>query len=289
MHARFHHEELRYSPTHFAFFMPLVGLHLACALVFVVGASPVATAVFVVTLAVQVLGITLGYHRLLAHRSFKTSRPVQFTLALFGVLACQNGPLWWVGHHRHHHLHADRQADLHSPRAGFLWSHVGWLFSPACVPLRPEQVADLARLAELRWLERYYYLMNLGFGLMLYALGEAWSRLDPRAGTSGWQLLLWGGVLSTVCVYHIIWSANSFCHRFGTRRFATPDDSSNNLVVALLTFGDGWHNNHHRCPYSARHGFRWWEIDLNYALLKLLERLRIVWDLKLPPQRDMLR
>jgi len=278
-------EVSRFSLRHIAFVVPLILLHLACGLVFVVGVSKLAMSAFLIASALQVFGITTGYHRLLAHRSFKTSRSFQFALALLGVLAGQNGPLWWVSHHRHHHRYSDRAGDVHSPQAGFFWSHMGWLFSPRCVRARTKLVADLDRLWELRLLERFYYLVNLAFVLLLYLSGEAWRYFDPAAGTNGFQLVIWGGVVSTVCVYHIIWSANSFCHRFGTRRFATRDDSRNNFVVSLLTFGDGWHHNHHYCPYSVRHGFRWWEIDINYAILRLFAFLGIVWDLKLPPKR----
>jgi stearoyl-CoA desaturase (delta-9 desaturase) len=256
---------------HAAFVVPLVLMHMACALVFVVGVSAAAVTVFCITALLQIIGITLGFHRLLSHRSFKTSRTFQFLLALCGVLAGQNGPLWWVGHHRNHHHRADQPGDTHSPRAGFWWAHAGWLLSPRCMHVRRELVGDLQRLPEMRWLERYYYLVPVGYGLSLYALG-------------GFQLVVWGSVLSTVCVYHIIWSANSICHRFGTRRFPTRDDSRNNIVVAVLTFGDGWHHNHHYVPYSARHGFRWWELDLNYLALRLLAFLGIVWELKLPPE-----
>ena len=275
----------RFSLKHLAFVTPLILMHLACGLVLIVGASRPATVILLITCALQVFGITAGFHRLLAHRSFKTSRACQFVFAMFGVLAGQNGPLWWVGHHRLHHRHSDREGDTHSPRAGFFWSHMGWLCSPRCVPLQREQVRDLELLPELRWLERYYYVVSLGYALALFALGEAWRRADPGSGTSGFQFVVWGSVVSTVCVYHIVWSTNSFCHRYGTRRFPTPDDSRNNAIVALLTLGDGWHHNHHYCPYSARHGFRWWEIDITYAVLKLLAGLGIVWDLKLPPAR----
>jgi stearoyl-CoA desaturase (delta-9 desaturase) len=280
-------EVSRFSARHVAFIVPLILVHLACGLVLVVGPSRVATTIFLLTGAVQIFGITTGYHRLLAHRSFKTSRAFQFVLALFGVLAGQNGPLWWVGHHRHHHKHADGEQDTHSPRAGFFWSHMGWLFSPRCVDVRKDLVADLDRFSELRLLERYFYVVNLAYALFLYLLGEVWRHVDPGAGTSGVQLVVWGAVVSSVCVYHCVWSANSFGHRYGTRRFPTRDDSRNNLVVSLLTLGDGWHHNHHYCPSSARHGFRWWEIDMNYAILRLLARVGIVWDLKLPPERTM--
>jgi stearoyl-CoA desaturase (delta-9 desaturase) len=276
---------LRFSPQHLAFVLPLVLLHIGCGLIYVVGASPAAAATCVLASTVQIFGITVGYHRLLSHRSFKTSRAFQFFLAVCGVFAGQNGPLWWVSHHRNHHQHSDRAGDTHSPRAGFFWSHMGWLLSPRCVRIRKHLVADLARFPELQWLERYFYLVVLAYWLFLYALGESWQRLEPAAGTSGTQLVVWGGLMSTVCVYHIIWSGNSVCHRYGTRRFPTRDDSRNNLVVSLFTLGDGWHHNHHYCPYSARHGFRWWEIDINYVVLRLLARFGIVWDLKLPPER----
>jgi stearoyl-CoA desaturase (delta-9 desaturase) len=276
---------VRFSTRHIVFFVPLILLHIGCALVLVVGSSKVAMTAFLMTAAIQAFGITTGYHRLLSHRSFKTSRAFQFTLALFGAIAGQNGPLWWVGHHRNHHRYSDKDGDTHSPHTGFFWSHMGWLFSPRCVAIRHDLVADLARLPELRLLEDRYYLFALGYVVLLYVFGEVWQGFDPTAGTSGFQIVVWCGVLNTVCVYHIIWSANSFCHRFGTRRFRTRDNSRNNLIVALLTLGDGWHHNHHFCPSSARHGFRWWEIDINYAVLRLLAFLGIVWDINEPPPR----
>ena len=273
----------RFSPRHLTFVVPLILLHAGCGLVFVVGYSPLAVTVFLVTGVLQLFGITAGYHRLLAHRSFKTSRPGQFVITLFGTLAGQNGPLWWVGHHRYHHKHSDGETDVHSPRLGLFWSHMGWLFSPRSIPPRKGLVADLEQFPELRLLDRWGYVVIVGYALLIYGLGEAWRSLHPGAGTSGVQLVVWGSVLSTVCVYHCVWSANSVCHRFGTRRFATRDDSRNNFLVSLLTFGDGWHHNHHYYPASARHGFRWWEIDVDYAILRVLAWLGIVWDLKLPP------
>ncbi len=277
------------SPRHIAFVLPVILLHLGCSLAFITGVSRPALMVFLLSSAIQIFGITIGYHRLLAHRSFKTSWQFQLVLASFGVLAGQNGPLWWVGHHRHHHRYADREEDAHSPNRGFFWSHMGWLFSPTCIPVRRRLVADLARCPELVRLERYSYLVNTGYAVVLYLGGEVWRALDCDAGTSGFQLVVWGTVVSTVWVYHAVWSANSFCHRHGSRRHATPDNSRNNLVVSLLTLGDGWHHNHHYCPYSARHGFRWWEIDINFAILKLLAFLGIVWDLRSPPRRSRSR
>jgi stearoyl-CoA desaturase (delta-9 desaturase) len=278
-------EATRFSFRHIAFFTPLIILHAACALLFFVGTSTAAIAAFAITAVLQIFGITAGYHRLLSHRAFRTTRFFQFILTLLGVLAAQNGPLWWVGHHRHHHKHADGEGDVHSPRANFFWSHMGWLFSTKCLQVRTHLVADLARLAEMRFLEKHYYLVVLGYAALLYGAGEIWWHMDPGASVDGLQLVVWGSIASTVFAYHAIWSANSVCHRFGTRRFPTQDESRNNLLVTLLTLGDGWHHNHHYCPYSARHGFRWWEIDINYGILRLLERLGLVWGLRLPPKR----
>jgi stearoyl-CoA desaturase (delta-9 desaturase) len=179
-------------------------------------------------------------------------------------------------------MHPDQEADVHSPRAGFWWSHMGWLFSTRCVQAPRHLVTDLAEIRELRFLDRHGYVFTLGYAFLLSMVGEAWRRLDPHAGISGAQLVVWGSVLSTVCVYHCVWSANSVCHRFGTRRFPTRDDSRNNLIVSLLTLGDGWHHNHHYYPSSARHGLRWWEIDVNYVILRLLASVGLVWDLKVP-------
>ncbi len=274
-----------FSWRHIAFVVPLAALHFACAFVFVVGVSRGALIAFAVTAVAQIFGITTGYHRLLTHRSFKTTRVFQFLLATLGVLAAQNGPLWWVSHHRHHHAHADKESDVHSPRRSFFWGHMGWLFSTKCLLIRRHLVADLERLVEMRLLEKYYYVVILAHAAVMYALGEVLHSAYPGAGVTGAQLLVWGSIVSTVFTYHAIWSANSFGHRFGSRRYPTRDDSRNNFLVSLLTLGDGWHHNHHYCPYSARHGFRWWEIDINYWILRVLEALGLVWGLKLPPKR----
>lgn len=272
----------RLSLRHITFVLPIILLHVACGLVFVVSASKLALVIFALSSVVQMFGITAGYHRLLAHRSFKTSRQFQFVLALFGVLAGQNGPLWWISHHRYHHRHSDREKDLHSPTHGFFWSHMGWLFSPGCVQARLNLVPDLAAMWELVLLERASWLVNVTCGALLYFAGEAWHAADPDAQINGLQLVFWGAIASKVCVYHAVWSANSICHCLGQRRYTTRDNSRNNVVVALLTFGDGWHNNHHYLPNSARHGFCWWELDINFMVLSLLSRLGIVWDLRLP-------
>jgi stearoyl-CoA desaturase (delta-9 desaturase) len=277
----------RLSARHLAFVGPLVVLHLACGLVFVVGTSRVAMLVFAITCAAQLVGLTMGYHRLLTHRSFKTSRWFQFMLALLGTLAGQNGPLWWVGHHLYHHRYADQEDDIHSPRAGLFWSHMGWLFSPHIIPIRYDLVTELARLPEMRLLQRFSSLVFLGYAGVLYLLGVACRRIDPAGGVSGVQLIVWGSVLGTVCIFHLVLCLGSVAHRYGTRPFPTQDDSRNNVMLALLLLGEGWHNNHHYCPASARMGFQWWEFDANYAILSLLARIGIVWDLKVPPPRAL--
>jgi stearoyl-CoA desaturase (delta-9 desaturase) len=271
-----------FSLSHIAFILPIILLHLGCSLVLVAGVSEPALVVFLASSAIQLFGITTGYHRLIAHRSFKTSRQFQFALACFGVLAGQNGPLWWVSHHRHHHRHSDRQEDIHSPNRGLFWSHMGWLFSPKCVHVRLEFVTDLSRVPELVWLERHSFIINLSYAVLLYLCGEAWHACFLHSSVDGFQFVIWGSALSKVCVYHAVWSANSICHRYGRCQYKSGDNSRNNFLVALFTLGDGWHHNHHYCPRSARHGFRWWEVDINFAILSLLSYLGIVWDLRVP-------
>ncbi|GJL80372.1 MAG: delta 9 acyl-lipid fatty acid desaturase [marine bacterium B5-7] len=271
-----------YSRRHLVFVVPLLLLHFACLLVFWVGVSSTALKVFAVFTFVRCFGITAGYHRLLSHQSYKTSRTVRFVIILMGTLAGQNGPLWWVAHHRIHHRFSDHDGDVHSPRDGFFWSHVGWLFSPTNTVALMRMVPDLMRQPEIMFLQRYYYVFHALLFIGLFTVGEILRVHQPGLHTSGMQLVIWGGVLSMVCVFHCVWSANSVCHTYGSRRFKTRDNSRNNILVALVTLGDGWHNNHHQYPSSARHGLVWWELDINYLLLKLLRILGIVWDLRQP-------
>lgn len=273
-----------YSGRHVAFFIPLLLLHLVCLAVVWVGVSATAVKVFAVLTFVRCFGITAGYHRLLSHQSYKTSRAVRFLIVLMGTLAGQNGPLWWVAHHRIHHRFSDTDRDVHSPRHGFFWSHAGWLFSPRNTVALTRMVPDLLRLPEIVFLQRYYYLFHALLFVGLYAAGELLRIYRPELQTSGMQLVIWGGVLSMVCVFHCVWSANSVCHTIGSRHFETRDNSRNNLVVALFTLGDGWHNNHHRFPSSARHGLAWWEVDVNYWILRFLALLGIVWDIREPKE-----
>ena len=264
--------------------VPFLGLHAGCLAAFATGASATALATAAVLFAVRMFAVTAFYHRYFSHRAFRTSRAAQFAFAVLGASAVQRGPLWWASHHRHHHAHADRPTDAHSARQhGFLWSHLGWFLSRGSFAPRAHRVADLARVPELRWLDRYDAAVPAALAAALYAGGAVLERTHPALGTSGAQMLAWGFCISTVALYHATFTINSLAHRFGSRRYATRDDSRNNLWLALLTFGEGWHNNHHHFPGAARQGFYWWEVDLAYYGLRVLAALGIIWDLRPVP------
>ena len=265
--------------------LPYVLLHLACLGVFWVDASAFALGACALLFALRMFAVTAFYHRYFSHRAFRTSRATQFAFALLGATAAQRGPLWWASHHRHHHAHADRLEDSHSPVVhGFLRSHVGWFLDQRNFATRLSLVPDLARYPELRWLDRFDVLMPALLGVGLYALGQGLQAWAPELGTDGLQLFVWGFCVSTVLLHHATFTVNSLAQRFGSRRYATRDDSRNNFWLALLTMGEGWHNNHHHFPGSARQGFHWWEIDLSYYGLRLLAAIGLVWDLRpVPP------
>ncbi len=261
--------------------LPFLGMHLACLGIIWVGISPIAVAVAVALYVLRMFAITGFYHRYFSHRSFRTSRAAQFAFALLGASAVQRGPIWWAAHHRHHHAHSDRREDVHSPvQRGFLWSHMGWFLSRQHFQPPLDRVRDLLRFPELRWLDRFDIVVPFALAVALFATGAALERFAPGLGTSAWQLLVWGFFVSTVACYHGTYTINSLCHVWGRRRYATRDNSRNNALLALITLGEGWHNNHHHYPMSVRQGFYWWELDLTYYLLRLLAALGIVWDLK---------
>ena len=264
--------------------VPFFGLHAACFAALWVGVSSTAIFAAAALYAVRMFAITGFYHRYFSHRAFQTSRTVQFLFALVGSSSAQRGPLWWVSHHRHHHAHADEASDPHSVRQhGFFWSHLGWFMTRESFPIRPGVVDDFERYPELRFLDRYDIVPSIVLGILLFALGEALAAYAPTLHTSGGQLVIWGYCISTVVLYHATFTINSLAHSFGRRRYATRDDSRNNAWLALLTFGEGWHNNHHHFPGSARQGFYWWEIDLTYYGLRLLAALGLIWGLKAVP------
>ncbi|MDX1571419.1 MAG: fatty acid desaturase [Xanthomonadales bacterium] len=266
--------------------VPFLGLHLACLGVFWVGWSPFAVLVALALYALRMFAITGFFHRYFSHRAFRTSRPVQFVFGLIGTSAVQRGPLWWAAHHRHHHLHSDTDKDPHSPVIqGFFMSHMGWFMTREGFRADFDRVRDLAKFPELRLLDRFDVLVPVALATGLFLLGNQLKAHYPALGTDGPQLLIWGFFISTVVLFHATVTINSLAHRYGRRRFATRDHSRNNFWLALLTFGEGWHNNHHHYPGAARQGFVWWEIDLTYYLLLGLARLGLVWDLKTVPPK----
>lgn len=252
--------------------IPFIFIHIACFAVFWVGVSSTAIAICAVGYAVRVFALTAFYHRFFSHRAFKTSRFMQFIFAVLGASAAQRGPLWWSSHHRHHHRHSDKLTDKHSPyNHGFWWSHCGWFISNGSFRTDTTHIKDLVRYPELVFINRFDILVPLIYSILLFMWG-------------GWQYVIWGFFVSTVLVYHVTFLINSMCHMFGNRTFKTTDTSRNNLWLALLTFGEGWHNNHHYWPSSARQGFKFYQIDISYYLLKLLEKMGLIWDLRSPPQ-----
>ncbi|MGH0038161.1 MAG: acyl-CoA desaturase [Myxococcota bacterium] len=248
------------------------GIHAACLLALYTGASVTDVALCLGLFWLRMFGITGAYHRYFSHRGYRTSRPFQFVLALLGCLAVQKGPLWWASGHRHHHRFSDQDEDMHSPRHGFWWSHQGWIFDGRFDDTNLQRISDFAKYPELMWLNRWHVVPPALLALGLFLFG-------------GLSALVWGFAISTTLLWHSTYTINSLSHVFGKRRYETGDDSRNNVWLALLTLGEGWHNNHHYYQASARNGFYWWEIDITYYLLKGLEKVGLVWDLRQPPQK----
>jgi stearoyl-CoA desaturase (delta-9 desaturase) len=260
--------------------IPFFAVHLLCLAVFAVGISTVAVVVAVLAYAVRMFAITAFYHRYFAHRAFRTSRWLQFCFAFLGNAAGQRGPLWWAAHHRKHHRHSDTARDVHSPHhGGAMRSHLLWFATARNYASDHAQIRDFARFPELRFLDRFDVLAPAVFAAAMWGLGAALERWAPGLGTDGPQMFVWGFAISTVVLFHGTSTINSLGHLFGRRRYATPDTSRNNWILALITFGEGWHNNHHFYPVSARQGFFWWEIDLTWYCLWMFSRLGLVWDL----------
>jgi len=251
-------------------------LHLAALAVLLVPYRPSLLVLALGLYGLRMFGITAGYHRYFSHRAFRLGRPAQFLLAFLAQSSGQKGVLWWASHHRDHHRYSDQAEDIHSPvTSSFLWSHVGWVLSDRFDHTDFEKVKDLARYPELRWMERFHWVPSLVLALGVVAWG-AWSGAGVLAS------LAWFA-LSTVVLYHATFTINSLAHVWGTRRFETPDRSRNNALLALLTFGEGWHNNHHRFPGTCSQGLRWWELDLTQGILRILSWLGLVHDLRPHP------
>ena len=253
-------------------------VHLACLAVFWTGIAWWAVALCAFMFFTRKFGITGAFHRYFSHRSYKTSRPFQFFLAFLGGAAAQKGALWWAAHHRHHHKHSDTEQDLHSAKLeGFYWSHVGWVLSKEYEEYDSNVVKDLYKFPELVWLDKWIFIPPVAAGTFCFFVGQFFG--------NAMQGLVVGFFISTVILYHTTFAINSLCHMFGSRRYETGEESKNSLWLAILTMGEGWHNNHHHYPLSARQGFFWYELDITYYILLGLAKLGIVWDLQSPPKR----
>ena len=264
--------------------LPFVLMHIVCLAVIWVGWSPIAVMTAAVFYAVRMFAVTAFYHRYFSHRSFKTSRVAQLIFGLLGATAVQRGPVWWAAHHRHHHAHSDKPADVHSPvQHGFIRAHMGWFLSKKGFTPDLKCVRDLMKYPELRLLDRFDILVPVVFAVAIFLLGVILQHTSPELGTSGWQMLVWGFFISTIACYHGTYTINSLSHVFGRKRYNTGDESRNNWFLALITLGEGWHNNHHHYPSSCRQGFYWWEFDVTYYLLKVMSWLGIIWDLRAVP------
>jgi len=223
-------------------------------------------------------GITVGYHRLLAHHAFKTTSIIQRILVIAGALAAQGGPLFWVSTHRIHHKSTDQVGDPHNSQLGFWWSHMGWLLdSNADFKIQPIFIPDLLEKRWLQWLDRNFLLVQFTLALLLFVITYLFAGIY-----SAFAMLIWAIPLRIIAVLHSTWLTNSAAHLWGYRSFNTPDNSTNCWWVALLTLGEGWHNNHHAFPYSARHGLQRWEWDPSWYLILALQKIGVAWDVKLP-------
>ncbi len=264
------HDDIIYPST-----LPFVLIHLGCAAAIWSGITWQAVIICVALYWLRMFAIGAGYHRYFSHRSYSAGRVFQFILAVLAQSSAQKSILWWAAKHRHHHLHSDTDRDVHSPRhKGFLYSHVGWIFARQHDVTDLVKVADFASFPELRWLHKFEVLPAAAIAVLCFVV-------------AGWSGLIVGFLWSTVLLYHATFCINSLAHVHGRKRYVTGDDSRNNWLLALFTMGEGWHNNHHAYQSSVRQGFRWWEIDATFYILKALSWLGIVWDLKTPPQQVM--
>lgn len=264
---------------------PFIFLHLMCLGVIWVGWSWTALITAILLYLVRMFAITGWYHRYFSHKTFKTNRIWQFIFAVIGNASVQRGPLWWASHHRHHHRFADKKEDVHSPsQHGFLWSHMGWLTSPSNFVTRKAYVKDWMKFPELCWINRYDTVVPILLAATLFALGEVLRHTAPSLNTNGPQMLIWGFFISSTVLFHATVSINSIDHMFGSRRYNTEDTSRNNPILAVITLGEGWHNNHHHYAVSTRQGFFWWEIDVTYYILVFMSWLGIVRDLRKVPE-----
>ena len=263
--------------------LPYVLIHLSVILAFFYPVTIACLVVALISYSVRMFSITAFYHRYFSHRSFKTSRLVQFLGAFIACSSGQRGPLWWAAHHRRHHRHSDTEEDVHSPHTkSFFWSHTLWFMTDYAVPTFLKEIPDLVKFKELRFLNRFDWIPVFLLGLGCYLVPEI-SWFYTLTGLSNMQMLVWGFLVPTIVLYHATFAVNSINHMFGTRRFNTKDESRNNWLVAIFAFGEGWHNNHHFFPGSARQGFFKGEFDITYYGLKIMSLLGIVSKLRPVP------
>jgi len=253
--------------------LPFILLHFVPLLALLPGVHvrPIDWVMCGVLYVVRMFGVTGVYHRYFSHRTYKTSRGFQFVLALLAMSSAQKGVLWWAAHHRHHHKYSDMPEDIHSPvQKGFWYAHVGWIFD-GTEATDYSKIKDFARYPELVFLNKLWFLPPtlLGFGMFL---------------AFGWSGLLIGFALSTVLLWHGTYTINSLTHVFGKRVYETTDDSRNSFILALITLGEGWHNNHHYYQASTRQGFHWWQLDVTYYALRALQAVGLIWDIREPPK-----
>lgn len=237
---------------------------------------------------IRMFFVTAAYHRYFSHRTFRTSRIFQFFLAFMAETSVQRGVLWWAAHHRSHHKHSDTPQDPHSAKIyGFWYSHIGWIMSRDFDETNFKVIGDFAKFPEIRWIDKNHFLPPITLGLMVFLLGGLVNGGGTLDGlfTEGWSTLVAGFFLSTVLLFHGTFSINSLMHKIGRQRYKTGDESRNSLWLALVTLGEGWHNNHHYYQSTVRQGFFWWEIDITFYVLKVMSWLGLVWELKGVPHK----
>ena len=261
-------KKLNYGPL-----MGLIALHIGAILALFTFSWTAFWITVVLFWLTSGLGVCLGYHRLLTHRSFKCPKFLEYFLTVFGTVSSQGGPINWVATHRYHHINSDKEGDPHSPRDGFFWSHMLWFLKHSPVwdndDFRARYAPEMMRDRVHRFLNRFEWVSPWIVGFVLYLWG-------------GWSFILWGIFLRTVATLHTTWFTNSASHKWGYRTYETTDNSRNLWWVAIFGFGEGWHNNHHAFQYSARHGLRWWEFDMTYMTIKILSFFKLVNSIRLP-------
>jgi stearoyl-CoA desaturase (delta-9 desaturase) len=269
----------RYNKMNWVTVSAMAGFHVLAIAAFFFFTWPAFFVALVLHWMALTFGIGMGYHRLLTHRAYKVPRPLEYFLAICGTLTLEGGPIFWVGTHRIHHQHSDKEGDPHSPQHGAWWAHMLWIIFGEGhhnnTALMARYAPDLARDPFHRWLNTWHWLPLTVLGAVLFLVG-------------GLPMLLWGVFLRVTVGLHVTWMVNSITHMWGSRRFATRDDSRNNWWVALLTFGEGWHNNHHAHPTSARHGLAWYEVDVSWLQIRLLQALGIAKNVKIASTTEQL-